>query len=379
MIPGYDARRAIGEPNMGRTGFATAGCLILLASVAANATSIQKRCTGGRVIKDIVVTANAFRDSLSASERARLEKPLDRANAIHWSNLPLGVVPRPGLRLGDLDAAKGKAAREMLAAALTACGLELLDEVRLADDALIPLDTRKIGWDGRNYFLTLLGNPSADQDKPWMLQIGGHHLAYNLTFNGDLPGATPMFFGTEPIRFTMHGKEHEPLRHQSMAMSRLATAIAAHADAKLSGTFTDVVKGVEVEFVPGKPPVGGTDTGYPHQYPGGTTDRGVRYSSLSREEQARVHEAIDSFTGFPGEAVTLDLLAAYLSPAALAETFVGYSGATDLSKEGSYVRIDGPRIWMELVVQRAIAIPTELHYHALWRDKLADYGGEIGQ
>jgi hypothetical protein len=34
---------------------------------------------------------------------------------------------------------------------------------------------------------------------------------------------------------------------------------------------------------------------------------------------------------------------------------------------------------MELIVQRAIANRDELHYHALWRDKLADYGGEVGK
>ena len=42
------------------------------------------------------------------------------------------------------------------------------------------------------------------------------------------------------------------------------------------------------------------------------------------------------------------------------------------------MRIDGPRIWMELVVQPAVADNTRLHYHALWRDKQSDYGGEIG-
>ena len=59
------------------------------------------------------------------------------------------------------------------------------------------------------------------------------------------------------------------------------------------------------------------------------------------------------------------------------DTFIGYAGATDLGQEGSYVRIDGPRIWMELVVQPAIANPKELHFHALWRDKQSDYGGEV--
>ena len=338
---------------------------------------VGKRCTGGNDLPALVASANAFRESLTAAERALLDKPFDRAHATHWSNLPVGVVQRDGLRLGDLDAAKSAAARKFLGEAFTNCGLTLLDDVRAADDALIPLDTRKIGWDGKNYYLTFLGTPS--KDKVWMLQLGGHHLAYNLTYNGNFPGATPMFFGTEPIRFTLKGKDYMPLHAQSAAMSQMAAAVSRHEAAKLSGTFTDVVKGVVVEFIPGKPPVGGTDTGFPHKYPSGSTDRGVRYTDLNPVEQARVRDAIDSYLDFPGEAITRDLRAAYLVPAALDETLIGFSGATDLSTEGSYVRIDGPRIWMEIIVQRAIANPAELHYHALWRDKLADYGGEVGR
>ena len=60
------------------------------------------------------------------------------------------------------------------------------------------------------------------------------------------------------------------------------------------------------------------------------------------------------------------------------ETYVGFAGSPDFSTKGSYVRIDGPRIWMEIVVQPAIAKPQELHFHALWRDKQSDYGGEAG-
>jgi hypothetical protein len=33
---------------------------------------------------------------------------------------------------------------------------------------------------------------------------------------------------------------------------------------------------------------------------------------------------------------------------------------------------------MEFVVQPAVAHPDQLHYHALWRDKSSDYGGEAG-
>jgi hypothetical protein len=76
--------------------------------------------------------------------------------------------------------------------------------------------------------------------------------------------------------------------------------------------------------------------------------------------------------------VSAALRAAYQDPQAFEATYVGFSGSPDLGSKGSYVRIDGPRLWMEFVVQPAIAEPATLHYHALWRDKQSDYGGEIG-
>jgi hypothetical protein len=325
----------------------------------------------------VVAAAVSFAKMLTPAERASLERPFTRDSAIRWSNLPIAIVPRAGLRLGDLDSVKSAAAHRLAEAALSACGLELLDEIRLADDHLAPLDSRKIGWSGGNYYLTFLGTPS--ERTAWMLQIGGHHLAYNLTFNGDGAGATPLFFGTEPIRFPANGVDHEPLAAQSTAMSRLAQALAKHPEALLSGTFTDVVKGVVVEMTPGKPPSGGTDTGFPQAYPTGTVDRGILYSALPPAEQALVRAALESYASLPGEAITRSLIAAYEAPDALAQTYTGYSGSPDLAARGSYVRIDGPRIWMELVVQPAVARPTELHYHALWRDKQSDYGGELSR
>jgi hypothetical protein len=346
----------------------------LLAAGGARAATCDS--SSGGQIEPLLAAVAALHSALTPPQLALLERPLTRDSATRWSNLPVGVVPRAGLRLGDLNEKQAAIARRVFEAALSACGLALLDDVRHADDFLMPADKRPIGWDGRNYYLSVLGAPSART--PWMLQLGGHHLAYNFTFNGKKPGATPLFFGTEPIRFELHGVAYGPLDVQSAAMRSLATAIAPHRQAKLSGTFTDVVKGVEVTMVPGQLPHGGTDTGFPQTYPGGTTDRGVLYPALTPDQQAQVRAALRSYASLPGAAISQPLVAAYESAAALQETYVGYAGATDLSEKGSYVRIDGPRIWMEFVVQPAVANPAENHYHALWRDKLADYGGEVG-
>jgi hypothetical protein len=356
--------------------------LLLLTAVATAAPSQScRQVAGGRGDAAAVAAAVAeLRSLLSAPQRATLDKPLGYESAIQWSNLPIGVVPRTGLRLGDLDAGQTAAARKVFEVALSACGLKLLDEVRLADDWLTAYDKRPIGWSGGNYYLTVLGltgTGDAAARSPWMLQLGGHHLAYNFTFNGHLAGATPLFFGSEPIRFEMKGTTYAPLDAQSGAMSKLAAAIATHPGARLSGTFTDVVKGVVVSGTPGQPMTGGLDTGFPQSYPAGTQDRGVLVSALPRAQRQLAREAIESFASFPGSAISAPLLAAYLDPQALDASYVGYAGDTALGAKGSYVRIDGPRAWMELVVQPAIAHPEELHYHALWRDKQSDYGGEI--
>jgi len=351
--------------------------LLMAVNAAHAADSLCPRpSTGNGQVQAVITAIKTLQKSLSAEQRKALERPFVRESAIRWSNLPVAIVPRTGLRLGDLDVKQDYAARRVAAAALSACGLKMLDEIRIADNVLKNVDARKVGWDGGNYFLSILGTPS--EKKPWMLQIGGHHVAYNLTFNGGREGATPLFFGSEPIYFNMGDTDYEPLVTQSAAMSMLARALATHPEAKLSGTFTDVVKGVVVEMIEGQLPKGGTDTGFPMPYPTGTTDRGILYSALPAEEQKLVRAALESYASLPGAAITQTLVAAYESPAALAETYVGYSGQPDLSAEGSYVRIDGPRIWMELVVQRAVADRTKLHYHALWRDKQSDYGGEIG-
>jgi len=342
---------------------------------AAEPADCRKARGGTGDAAQIAAALDQLRPLLSETQRRALDQPLNYDNAIRWSNLPLGVVPRTGLRLGDLDAAQAAAARRVFESALSGCGLKLLDEIRFADDWLTAYDKRPIGWSGGNYFLSVLGDSSART--PWMLQLGGHHLAYNFTFNAPQPGATPQFFGTEPIRFEYKGTTYTPLDAQSGAMSRLAAAMAAHPEAKLSGTFTDVVKGVVVTGVPGQSMSGGVDSGFPQSYPAGDADRGVRVGSLTPAQRKLVREAVESFASFPGKAISAPLLASYLDDKALDATFVGVSGSPQLSAKGSYVRIDGPRVWMEFIVQPAVAHPEELHYHALWRDKQADYGGQV--
>ncbi|RYZ48158.1 MAG: DUF3500 domain-containing protein, partial [Proteobacteria bacterium] len=62
------------------------------------------------------------------------------------------------------------------------------------------------------------------------------------------------------------------------------------------------------------------------------------------------------------------------------DTYYAWGGASTgptKDKTGSYIRIDGPRLWIELTVQGGIVIRGKTHYHTIFHDKTFDYGGQF--
>ena len=331
---------------------------------AAGSVQAHEACTSAPGGAPIAATqAQAFLKTLSPLQRRVAVRGYNKFAAIRWSNLPVALAPRVGVRLGDLAPAQSTAVDALLASALSQCGLDLLTGIRAADAVLMPLDNRGIGWNPANYYVALIGEPSAD--KPWILKVDGHHIAYNITFNAAQVSATPLFDGIEPVRFTSGGREQSPLAVQADAMRALAGAVSSAEQARLDGEFRDVTRG--------STPDG--DTNFPISYPGGSAGRGVPYDRLSAIQKGLVRDAMRAWVDLPNAAISGVLMADYLQDAALAETFVGVSGAPDLASPGAYVRIDGPRVWIEFIVQPAASDAKGIHYHTIWRDKLADYGG----
>ncbi len=344
------------------TGLAAAAMLS-----AAGAAQAGEACTsdpGGAAVATI--QAQAFLKTLGPLQRRVAVRGHNKAAAIRWSNLPILLAPRVGVRLGDLTEAQTTAADALLRTALSQCGLKLLADIRAADGVLMPLDTRGVGWNPANYYVAMIGEPSSD--KPWILKVDGHHIAYNITFNGAQVSATPLFDGVEPVRFASGGRDYAPLAVQADAMRVLATAIAGAAQVRLEGEFRDVTRGATSDG----------DTNFPISYPGGKAGRGLPYAQLTPAQKGLVRQAMRTWVELPNAAISAPLMASYLEAAALADTFVGISGSPDLATPGSYVRIDGPRIWIEFIVQPGARDPKEIHYHTIWRDKLADYGGAFG-
>jgi hypothetical protein len=294
------------------------------------------------------------------------------ANIQQWSNLPTSFIPRNGLAIGDMSADAQTAAVTLVGVAAGATGATLFAEIRAADQWLVTDGHAQSNSYGDGlYYVAFVGTPSTSA--PWMLQIAGHHLAYNFTYNGACTSATPLFDGVEPTTWTDGSNvAHAPLEAQRAASVAVIAAISSDPASLLSGTYSDVVNGPTNQNGKG-------DTRYPSglTYPTGTTGRGVLVGSLAASDQALVKTAIEAWVKNVADPISAALLAEYESDTAFAQTYVAYSGAADLTAKNAYFRIDGPRVWIEYTIQGGIVYPSRVHYHTLWRDKASDYGAEF--
>jgi hypothetical protein len=114
-----------------------------------------------------------------------------------------------------------------------------------------------------------------------------------------------------------------------------------------------------------------------------SSDRGLLVSSLSSTEQNLVTATIQEYVGDYDTATASRLLADYES--GYAGTYVAWANASgtatttppDVTESGTYMRIDGPRVWIEIACQAGIVIQGQSHYHMMFRDKTYDYYNEL--
>jgi hypothetical protein len=310
-------------------------------------------------------SAMAFYNTLSTTQQTTVQLAWSLDAARKWSNLPAAMVARNGVTWGSLSTAQKTAATALITTALGDTGNTLQVGMQAADDYL-SANGGGTSYGNGLYYIAFLGTPSSTGF--WMLQLTGHHLTFNIAFNGSYKSPTPLFLGIEPKgSFTQSGVTYDPMAAQRVAMSSLGGALTAYSGAKLSGTYADILFGANGS--------GSIDNTCPRAY-SGVTEHGLLYSSLSATDQALVQTAIKSYVNTQATEYADDLLSAYLGGSALAQTYVAYSGSGTVTTNGNYFRIEGPRLWIEFSVQKGVIFSSDIHYHTIWRDKVGDYGGK---
>jgi hypothetical protein len=157
-------------------------------------------------------TTLSLLSTLQEEEKSQVRIELEDSARTAWTNLPLGLAPRVGLRYGDLSEESKIAFHKVLSAVFSSQGYLKTFAIMQVDDILHELFEiqfqqgkvnersmefiRKLNWDYGNYYLAIAGNPELDDT--WGLKFEGHHISINLTVAGDEFTMTPLFFGSDP-------------------------------------------------------------------------------------------------------------------------------------------------------------------------------------
>lgn len=303
----------------------------------------------------------AFAGLLDAEQRAALLLPYSRAAAANWSNFPqdyLGHRGRIGLCTATLNPAQWGMLEALLAAAAGSGGGCGFDAIRQHLDVDDHLHAKGAGsYYGRgNFFVAFLGEPS-DTDM-WHLQFGGHHLALSNSYHrGTLVGATPSFRGIEPFpSFTAGGKMFAPMERKRDAIAALLQSLGRDQlqSSQLRDSWPDILLGP------------GCDDMFPVER------AGLVGNGLTLVQRDLLIAAIGEWVHDIDDASAARILVDYA--AQLDRTYLAYAGSIRVDSPDDYVRIDGPRVWIEFSMHDGVVLSAP-HPHTVWRDRLTDYGG----
>ena len=310
-----------------------------------------KSQVGGATGK-IAAAGKSFLATLDEKQRAKAVFGFkDEAQRKRWSNLPVGMYKREGLRMGDLTKAQRDAAMALLAAALSPRGYEKTLQIVEADEVLKKGPGGRPDFGRDEFFLSFLGEPSATE--PWMIQFGGHHLALNITLVGERGTLTPSHTAAQPAIYELEGKTVRPLGRETDKAFALMSSLdeAQRKRAILGFEMRDLALG------PGR-------DGQMIQ------PEGLKADALNEKQREMLLDLASEWTGIMEESFAKAKMEEMKKN--IAETWFAWSGPTE--KGGAaYFRIQGPTVIIEYAPQRLGGDPTK-HIHTIYRDPTNEYG-----
>lgn len=323
------------------------GCVALLVSVVYFSRDLAG---DDRVVANAVTKANAFLETLDAPQRGKVLFEFGSAKKPSWSNLPVTMVPRNGLPLGELTKAQRAAALDAIAAVLSKEGFQKIVDIMNADDQLVRGNDNRMRFGTDNYYLALFGTPSAT--KPWMLQFGGHHLGINVTIVGKAAVLTPTHTGTQPDSFTRDGKTVRPLGPENDLAFKLVNMLDA--EQKKQAVLGDKPKNLVLG---------------PGQDGKAIQPEGLKCAALKPDQRVALLELIGAWVHIlPNDAATSRMASLKTQ---LDDTYFVWFGPT-ANGSAAYYRIQGPTLLIEYAPQGSTN-----HIHTIIRDPRNDYGKEL--
>jgi hypothetical protein len=181
-------------------------CLILLILI------FQTYLGFSQTSEDVVEVTSTFLETLKPDELESVQYKFGDSLRTKWTNLPVGMAQRPGIKYGDLSEESKIKFHNILTTVFSSQGYLKTTSIMNLDDILNVLyeesfkreliseevlkEIRNLNWSYDNYFISIWGKPN--MEKAWGLKFEGHHISINLSVIGNNYSVTPLFLGTDP-------------------------------------------------------------------------------------------------------------------------------------------------------------------------------------
>lgn len=144
------------------------------------------------------------------------------------------------------------------------------------------------------YYLAFFGEPS--ETEQFTVQFGGHHAAYNITYDGADVTLSPTLTGVEPTQFDFGGQSYNPLEDKRTSVIAALESLGESelADAEISGSYDDLLLGP------------GNDGPFPEP-------EGILVSGLTQDQQDKITSVVRAWVGDLDEDAAEALVAKYVS------------------------------------------------------------------
>ena len=274
-----------------------------------------------------------------------------------WSNYPVSDVPRPGIRIGTLSIPQRNAAMHLLQTLLSPMGYQKVLDIMGSDQALTDAGTNFASGEAV-YTLGIFGEPS--EDKPWMIEFGGHHLGLNIVVAGSKGVMTPTLTGAQPAVYKRGEKTVRVLEKENDLAFDLLDALRPEQkkQAMLDYEVRDLVLG---------PGMAGKQL----------QPEGLKGSNLDAKQQSMLVNLIAQWAGIVNDSYARSRMDEIRTD--LNNTYFAWSGPTThaAGQNGTaYYRIQGPKLVIEFSPQGVGGDPA-MHVHTIYRDPTNDYGVQL--
>jgi len=297
--------------------------------------------------------ANALLESLDDQSKSKMSHAIDSDERREWTNLP-ARGNTGGVRMGDMNDAQVKAVCDLLAALLSESGYQKMVNIMLADDQLLRNGRPRPGFGIENFSVVIFGTPSADE--PWGVQLDGHHVALNVSIEGEGLTISPSFIGTQPSEFELDGKQIRPLTGEIDD----AYALVALLDEQQRKAA--VIRDRRGDLAAGP----GRDGKVPESV-------GVDCSTFDEAQRAKLTELISQWVSDLPPAQAEKRMAELT--AEIDQMKFSWNGAVEVGSDISY-RLQGPTLIIEYACQSLGGDPQQ-HLHTMYRNPQNEYGLQL--